>query len=94
VRRHLRRLGVQRCVHVGDRESGSAHLRRDRAQQRAAVGVLVLRIGIGKVPSDIAERGRSEQGAHTAWMSTSASECPARPLSNGIATPPMINMRP
>src|SRR5918997_4723682 len=30
----------------------------------------------------------------TAWARTSASECPARPLSKGISTPPRTSLRP
>ena len=30
----------------------------------------------------------------TAWINTSASECPRSPFSHGISTPPMISFRP
>src|SRR5204863_883107 len=41
-------------------------------------------------PSAAAPRSAS----HTAWTSTSASECPARPFSNGMFTPPRMSFRP
>src|SRR5882724_5933387 len=41
-------------------------------------------------PSPAAPRSAS----HTAWTRTSASECPARPFSKGMSTPPMISLRP
>src|SRR5262249_2255957 len=58
---HLRGLGVNRGVQVGDLESGLAHLCRDLAEEGAAVGVLVPGIGVGEVPADVAERCGSEQ---------------------------------
>ena len=58
---HLRRLGEDGGVDVGDRESGVADLRADLAQEAAAVGVLVFRIAVRKMPADVAERGRPEE---------------------------------
>ena len=60
VRRELRLLGDDHGIHVlHDVARGLHELHRAR-QQPQAVGALVLRIGIGKVPADVALRGGAQ----------------------------------
>ena len=61
VRRELRRLGDDRRVEVADRQPAAAHEADDVAQQRAAVGALPARIGVGEVRAEVAQRERAQQ---------------------------------
>ena len=61
VRRHLRRLGNEGGIHVADAPAGFAHQMQGLAQQDAAVDVLVLRLGVGEMAPDVAQRRRPQQ---------------------------------
>ena len=76
-------------------------IRKPFCQSRAAASVRNFRLDIplyrgsvsGKQLADVAETGSAQQASTIAWQSTSPSECPIRPLSCGISTPPRIKMR-
>ena len=75
--------------------TGIARALPDASQQHAAVGVLVRRRRVsGKCtpmsPAPMAPRTASQ----IACSSTSASECPSSPRSNGTSTPPSTRRRP
>ena len=63
-------------------------------EQHHRVGVAVALVAVGEVLADVAEPAAPSSASITAWASTSASECPSRPRSCGISTPPRISRRP
>ncbi len=62
MRREPRRLGDHRRVEVAQRIAGGMRLLAHAAQQVAAVGVLVGRVGVGKVGADVTGAERAEDG--------------------------------
>ncbi len=61
VRRQLRRLGDHGRVDVADLPAGGLDPPRRLGKQRQRIGTAVLRVGVGKVVADVAERGRAEE---------------------------------
>ena len=61
VRRELGRLRDHGAVDVADLPARRAHAARGLGQQHDGIGAAELRIGVGKVPADVAEPGRAEQ---------------------------------
>ena len=64
VRRELGRLCEHGRIQIAELPAAFAHERGNVTQQRDAVRALVARVGIRKVPSDVTERERAEQGIH------------------------------
>ena len=61
MRRHPRRLRDDGGVHVADAKTLLTHQMQHLTQQDAAVDVLVLRLGVGEMFADVAQRCRAQQ---------------------------------
>src|SRR5690606_37996096 len=60
MRRQLRRLGGDGDIGIADLPAPGMYQLQRMAQQYPAVGALGLRIGVGEVPADVAQRGGTQ----------------------------------
>ena len=95
VRRELRRLRDDRRVDVAELESArGAPAARPGAAARGCRHPCTPRRCRGNACRCRLAPNAPRIASQIAWSSTSASECPARPRSNGIVTPPSTSRRP
>jgi hypothetical protein len=62
VRRHLGRLRDDGGVHIGDGPPAHTHTVSRLGQEQRGVGAAKGGVGVGEMPSDVAQGGRSQQG--------------------------------
>src|SRR3989344_2323166 len=62
IRRNTRGLGNDSAIHIRDFPATPSERLSDLAQQHAALDVLVLRVGVGEMPADVAQPGGAEAG--------------------------------
>ena len=94
VRRDLRPLEHDDDVDVDDREAGLAHDRRPRAAAARGSTRPSTRIGVGKMPADVAQRGGAEHRVGRGMADDVGVGVPERADGGRDLTPPRISGRP
>ena len=87
--RQLRRLRRHRSVHIAHLPARLRQHRRHLPQQRRAVRPGVARIAVWKQLADVPSAAAPSRASITAWVSTSASECPSSPVQRAPSPRPV-----